>query len=185
MGLTILSILGAIGISILAWKRGNIMGGWGGPSFVDGFVRVAFSFLVGMLVYRKQWIIPNKWGLPALSAFLLVAFLFPFHNDWNKISEPLMVIFYFPVLVALGAGTTLSTRQKKINQFSGDLSYPLYMVHYPFLWIFLTYVTVKKPAFTDWIKVVPISVILLILFAYLIFRYVDRPIRSYLKGRLH
>jgi len=42
----------------------------------------------------------------------------------------------FPLLVSLGAGTGLAGKHQKINTFSGNISYPLYMTHYPFVWNF-------------------------------------------------
>ena len=68
--------------------------------------------------------------------------------------------------------------------FSGKISYPLYMTHYPFVWIFLTYVAVEKPSMAHLEYVIPVSVILLIGLAYLVFKFLDFPIRSYLTDKL-
>jgi len=159
------------------------MGGWGGPSFWDGGARVLYSFLAGMLVYRSNWIIKNRLGFLGISALLLIAFLVPFNEKYNWLSEPLIVLVYFPVLVALGAGAKLEARFEKICKLSGELSYPLYMTHYPFIWIFLTYVAVVKPDMSLPKVIIPISVCLLIAFAYLIMLYVDKPVRKYLRQK--
>lgn len=182
--LLLLTIVAAAGIVFVAYSKGNVMGGWGGPNFFDGFFRITFSFLMGMLIYRSGWVIKNKLGLPALSALLLIAFLFPFIDKWNWLTEPILVILYLPLIVSLGAGTTLAIKHERINKFSGDLSYPLYMIHYPFIWIFLTYVTKEKPGMTTLYKVIPTGIVLLVILAYLLFKFVDQPIRKYFSSRL-
>src|ERR1700748_2101884 len=43
--LLLLTILAALGICFVAYRSGNLMGGWSGPTFWDGSARVAYSFL--------------------------------------------------------------------------------------------------------------------------------------------
>jgi peptidoglycan/LPS O-acetylase OafA/YrhL len=181
--LGVLVLLGAVGICYVAVKATNVGGGWGGQNFWDGGVRVLYSFLAGMLVYRFNWIIKNKLGFLGMIVLLLVAFLFPYADAYNWITEPIIVLFYFPLLVALGAGAVLNPVSKNICRLSGDISYPLYMTHYPFVWVFLTYVAVVKPAMSTLWAVIPVSVAILIVLAYLIMRFVDIPLRKYLKAK--
>ncbi len=182
--LAILVLLAAAGICYIGLHSGNLSGGWGGPNFFDGFFRILFSFLMGMFIYRANWIIKNKLGLPAMSALLLTVFLFPYNDHWNWLTEPIIVIFFLPLLVSLGAGASLAGKHQKINKISGDISYPLYMTHYPFVWIFLTYVAVEKPGIAHLKWVIPVSVILLISLAWLVFKFLDLPVRRYLSGKL-
>lgn len=181
--LVALVLLGAVGICYVAVKATNVGGGWGGQNFWDGGIRVLYSFSAGMLVYRFNWIIKNKMGFLGMIVLLLVAFLFPYADAYNWITEPIIVLFYFPLLVALGAGATLNPASKKTCRLSGDISYPLYMTHYPFVWVFLTYVAVVKPAMSTLWIVIPVSVILLIILAYLVMKFVDIPLRKYLKEK--
>jgi peptidoglycan/LPS O-acetylase OafA/YrhL len=179
-----LVILAAAGIFYIGWHSGNVAGGWGGPNFFDGLARVSFSFLMGMLIFRSNWIIKNKLGLPGMSALLLLAFLTPYNDHWNWSIEPGLVILYLPLMVSLGAGAGLTVRHHKINKFSGDISYPLYMTHYPFVWIFLTYVATEKPGMAHLRWIIPGSVILLVGLAWLVFKFLDFPIRRYFTGKL-
>jgi len=182
--LRILVIVGAICIIYIAKEHSNVSGGWGGQNFWDGGARVLFSFVAGMLVYRSNWIIKNNLGFIGLCVLSVPAFFVPFHASYNWIIEPILVLFYFPFIVSLGAGAVLSKRFEKITLFSGKISYPLYMVHYPFVWIFLTYVIVTKPSFNELAVVIPVSVLGIVLFSYLIMVFIDEPIRKYLKGKL-
>ncbi|MFA6276708.1 MAG: acyltransferase [Pedobacter sp.] len=182
--LVALAFVGAVILCYVAIHSTNISGGWGGQNFWDGGARVLFSFVAGMLVYRSNWIIKNKLGFLGLSVLLLFAFLTPYRDEYNWIVEPIIVIFYFPLLVSLGAGSILKLSHTKITKLSGEISYPLYMTHYPFVWIFLTYVLVVKPPLSLLAIVIPISVISLIILAYLVMKFIDIPIREYLKNKL-
>lgn len=181
--LTVLTVIGAACICYIAVIHTNVSGGWGGQNFFDGGARVLFSFMAGMMVYRFNWIIKNKLGFIGVSILLLMAFLFPYRDQYNWITEPIIVILYFPLLVSLGAGAVLNPALKNVCKLSGEISYPLYMTHYPFVWIYLTYVAVVKPTGMMLFGVIPVSVILLIILAYLIMRFVDAPLRKYLKDK--
>lgn len=179
-----LVLLAAAALFYVSWNSGNLLGGWSGGTFFDGLVRISFSFLIGMLIFRFNWIIKNKLGLLGMSALLLLAFLMPYNEQWNWLVDFLIVALYFPLLVSLGAGACLASKHFKINTFSADISYPLYMTHYPFMWIFANYVAVEKPSMAQLNWVIPISVILLIGLAYLIAKFLDVPIRRYFTSKL-
>ena len=54
----------------------------------------------------------------------------------NGIYEALVIVV-FPFLVWLGAsGTTTDKQSTKICKFLGDISYPVYVVHYPLMYLF-------------------------------------------------
>ncbi|POY35249.1 acyltransferase [Solitalea longa] len=174
-----LTIVAGLGICFISYRAGNLMGGWGRDSFWDGGVRVAYSFLAGLLIYRSQWIIKNKIGFTGLAILLSMAFVMPSFK-WNWLSETMVVLFYFPLLVSLGAGTFLSAQVEKVCEFSGKISYPLYMTHYAAIWIFGNYYTSKKPPMTDLPLIIISGTILLILIAYVVMVVYDVPVRKYL-----
>lgn len=180
--LLLLTILSAAAIFYVGYTSGNLVGGWSGPTFWDGCARISYSFLAGLLIYRFNLIIKNKLGFIGLSFLLLLAFVMPF-SKWNWLSEPLVVLFYFPLLISLGAGTILKPSLKKICIFSGNISYPLYMTHYAALWMFGNYFLNYKPGTTQLIFIITTSVILLVLFAYLVMVFYDIPLRNYLNSK--
>jgi peptidoglycan/LPS O-acetylase OafA/YrhL len=180
--LLILTILSAAAICYVGYNSGNLLGGWSGPTFWEGCARISYSFLAGLLIYRSNWIIKNKLGFGGLSLLLLLAFVMPF-SDWNWISEPLVILFYFPLLVALGAGSVLKPGLKKICVFSGQISYPLYMTHYAVLWMFGNYYTTHKPDTMSLTFIVVTAAILLVGFAYLVMKFYDIPFRKYLSDK--
>ena len=181
--LFLLTILAGAGLFIVSCRAGgSLLGGWNGETFWDGAARISYSFLVGMLIFRSNWIIKSKLGFISLSVLLMLAFLIPF-TEWNWLTEPLVVLFYFPLLIALGAGATLTEGFKKICIFSGKISYPLYMTHYAVMWIFANYYTTYKPETTELFFIISIGTLLLVGFAYLTMIFYDIPIRKYLTDR--
>ena len=177
--LLLLTFLAAVAICFVAYRSGNLLGGWSGPTFWDGSARISYSFLAGLLIYRSNWMIKNKLGFFGLAILLFLAFIMP-ANKWNFISEPLVVLIYFPLLVALGAGAILTPGLKKLCVFSGNISYPLYMSHYAFLWMYGNYYLSHKPGTAQLTCIIIAGVFLLLGFAYLVMVGYDIPLRKYL-----
>jgi len=180
--LVLLTIVSGVAICFVAYRSGNLLGGWSGPTFWDGCARVSYSFLAGLLIYRSNWIIKNGLGFTGLTILLLLAFVMPF-SKCNWLSEPLVVLFYFPFLIALGAGATLSSGLKKLCIFSGKISYPLYMTHYAVLWMFGNYYTSHKPGTMQLALIVFAAMILLVGAAYVVMMVFDIPVRKYLREK--
>lgn len=180
--LLLLTILSGFAIFFVAYRSGNLLGGWSGPTFWDGSVRISYSFLAGLLIYRSKLIIKNKVGFGGIAILLFLAFIMPSSN-WNWITEPLVVIFYFPLLIALGAGAVLTPGLEKICIFSGKISYPLYMTHYAALWMFGNYYLSHKPDTIQLAFITIAGLILLMAFAYLVMMIYDIPVRKYLSDK--
>ncbi|MDQ6529467.1 acyltransferase [Flavobacterium sp. LHD-85] len=180
--LVVLTLISAVAICYVGYSSGNLIGGWSGPTFWDGCARISYSFLAGLLIYRSNWIIKNKLGFAGLTILLLLAFVMPF-SKWNWLTEPFVVLFYFPLLISLGAGAHLKPCLKKICTFSGNISYPLYMTHYAVLWMFGNYYVNYKPNTIQLTFIVTTSVILLVGFAYFVMNVYDKPLRKYLTDR--
>ena len=158
------------------------MGGWSKDNMLDGGARVAYSFLAGLLLYRSKWTLRNALSFPLLALLLLATLMMP-GSAWNWLTELLIVLVVFPLLVALGAGAAASTRWQSMCQLSGNLSYPLYMTHYATIWIFGHYLTTQSPDASTLTIVVLCGIVCMLLIAYLVMRYVDQPIRRYLSSR--
>lgn len=156
-----LIILAAVLLGNVAYRSGNLLGGWAGDNFWHGGSRIFYSFLAGLLIYRNQWIIRNKLGFAGLT-------------------ELLVVFCYFPLLVSLGAGTGISPRVERICDLSGRVSYPLYMTHYSNIWIFGNYFLKEKPAPADLIGLITCATIGLVFFAFLVMKLYYEPVRRYL-----
>lgn len=177
--LWVLTVLAAIALLYESRRSGHLSVGWGGDNIRGGGIRVGFSFLAGIMVYRSRWIIRSKLGFVSIGLLLLPAFLFPFSQKYTWFADPFVVIFYFPFLIMLGAGATTKRTTQALCRFSGKISYPLYMVHYPFIWIFFSYVIKYKPSINTMAWITIAGTALLILLAYLVMKYVDEPVRKW------
>ena len=180
--LMLLTLLSAVAICFISYRSGNLLGGWSGPTFWDGSARIAYSFLAGLLIYRSNWIIKNRLGFIGLAVLLFLAFIMPC-SKWNWLSEPLVALFYFPLLIALGAGATLTPGLRKVCIFSGKISYPLYMTHYAALWMFGNYYTSHKPGTMQLALIITAGTILVVAASYLVMVVYDIPIRKYLSDK--
>ena len=180
--LWLLTLLSAVAICLVCYHSNNLMGGWSGPTFWDGCARISYSFLAGLLIYRSNFIIKNRLGFIGIAILLFLAFVMPF-STWNWLSEPIVILFYFPLLIALGAGAILTPGLKKLCVFSGKISYPLYMTHYAVLWMFGNYYTAKKPGATQLTLIIIPAIVFLVGASYLIMMLYDIPVRRYLSDR--
>lgn len=182
--LWVITLIAACLICYEAYTNHYIGVGWDGLTFWGGGARVLYSFLTGILVYRCKWVIKSRLGFIGLSVLLLIAFLIPFRPAVNYITDSVVVIVYFPLLIAIGAGTAVADKFNKLCKFFGDISYPLYMIHYPFLWLLCSYMEKYKPTLITMTIVIIVGTPLLIGLAYMIMTYIDIPVRKLLKRRM-
>jgi peptidoglycan/LPS O-acetylase OafA/YrhL len=182
--LWILVVIGAVALVYEAHHATNLGVGWSGNNVWEGGIRAFFPFLAGILVYRSGFIVRNKLGFLTPAVLLVLAFVVPFTATYNWILEPSIVIVYFPLLLAISAGAVPGPRAKRLCEFSGNISYPLYMIHYPFIWIFMSYVETHKPTLGIMAIITIVGTLLLIGLSYLVLVFMDMPIRQFLKNRL-
>lgn len=176
-----LAVIAAGALFYVAYSSGSLLGGWGGSTFWHGGARIFYSFLAGMLIFRYNLVIKSNFGFLSLSILLLLAFLMPFH--WGWIAQLAVVLLYFPLLIALGAGTKVSDGLKKLCKFSGDISYPLYMTHYAVIFMFLNYYTATQPTTAQLVIIVITGMIVLTGVAYVAMVAFDIPVRRYLNAK--
>jgi peptidoglycan/LPS O-acetylase OafA/YrhL len=173
-------------------KSGNLAGGWSlnEEQLRIGFTRLVYPFFAGLLLSRiaKPGHINNAFLL--CSVLLLVVFCVPRIGDpqhaWlNGLFESLSIIFVFPFIVYLGAsGIIKGVKENKICGFLGDISYPIYITHYAFIYIYTGWVSDNKHAPLE-LKLIygTLTFAVSIIFAYLSLKYYDEPVRAWLKKR--
>ena len=99
-------------------------------AFFEGFVRVGFSFLAGVLIFR--WNIHRRVGAvpPQIPLFVLIAVLFfPFAVP-SDVYDFTCIAVIIPIVVALAAAVPQGA-ERPFAVYLGQLSYPLYVVHLP------------------------------------------------------
>ncbi len=181
--LIVATVVAAVTLCWVGYHAGNLAGGWSSLNFRHGGARVAYSFLAGLLIYRMGWRLRTPLGFGNLSLLLLLAFVMPYaHGGWMR--EAAVVLVYFPLLIALGAGATITPRIERLCRFSGDLSYPLYMTHYAVIWIWGDYVLKHQLTSHDLAAPVTAGVLITLAFAWLVLEFYDKPMRAWLRAKL-
>ncbi|MFD0894908.1 acyltransferase [Luteolibacter ambystomatis] len=173
---------------IVTSKIGTIGFGWmfTGEHVWKGMVRVLFPFITGLFLFRLGRTIHVKHAMILTSLALLIALpmprIGPDAMPWvNGLYECFVIILLMPVIVLIGAGSQPVTRSgEKACDFLGELSYPLYLAHYPIHYVFYAWLNNTQP--TPGMKTLAgIGVYLSSIAAgYLVMRFVDMPIRKQL-----
>lgn len=171
---------------------GNIGVGWtlDGVNFIGGLLRMLFPFSMGMLLSRNFKPMKLRGAFWICTLVMIALFAVPYLEGTesictNGIYEAFCIIIAFPILLWIGAsGTTTDKKSTQICKFLGDISYPIYVIHYPFMYLFYAWL-IKNQLFTlgeTW-QVALCIYAWNILFAYLCLKLYDEPVRKYLAKR--
>jgi peptidoglycan/LPS O-acetylase OafA/YrhL len=174
-------------------KNGDLIGGWSlnSEQLYIGFTRVLFPFFGGVLLCRIGKLIYIKnafwWSSLLIIIMLSIPRIGDEHHVWmNGIYESLCLIVAFPLIVSIGAGGELhSARSEKICNFLGEISYPLYITHYPLIYLFTAWVVNNKvPLGINGLLMGLLVVITSLVIAYLSLRFYDKPVREWLRKKV-
>lgn len=156
-------------------------------NFLGGSLRMLFPFTMGMLLSRHFRPMQIRGAFWICSVVLLLLFCVPYIESNGPISlnglfEAVCILFIFPILVWIGAsGKTTDKRSTQICKFLGDISFPLYAVHYPLMYLFYAWLIDNK--LYTFGEVWPTALMVYIgsiLLAYLCLKCYDEPARRWL-----
>jgi peptidoglycan/LPS O-acetylase OafA/YrhL len=186
--LRVLLLLAAMALVVAAiklQKQGALGWGWGYELLWVAPVRLAYPFLAGLLVYRMGWKI--RLPAPYLTASLMVlaVLMVPALKGLsNTLLEAGMIIVIFPLILMVGASIgEVKGSFGPLCRFTGELSYPLYILHYPFVFLFGHWAWNTHPAgplkysVAAGVFVFVIGLATVLLYAY------DKPVRKWLGKR--
>ena len=171
---------------------GSIGVGWtvDRTNILGGMLRMLCPFTMGVLMSRLFKPLRQARGAFWTSAaLLLIIFHVPYiYSDGalslNGMFEAACIIAVFPLVVWYAAsGKTTDIASTRICRFLGDISYPLYIVHYPLMYAFYMWL-IKTRQYTlheTWpaaLAAVTASIIL----AWLCLKLYDMPVRKWLRN---
>jgi peptidoglycan/LPS O-acetylase OafA/YrhL len=171
---------------------GDVIGGWSlEPAQIRiGFTRLMFPFFAGLLLQRTAKLIQLKNAFSWCSLLIIVALSMPRfggtdHLWQNGIYESIAIIIIFPTIVFLGASGNITEQfANRICKFLGDISYPIYITHYPLIYWYTAWVVDNKKPFKEaW----PVGLLLLVsavTLAYVCLKFWDEPVRRWLNKKL-
>lgn len=175
----------------LTTPQGNFAGGWSvdGTQLRIGFTRLMYPFFSGLLLFRMGKLIRVKHAFWLCSILMAIILALPrfggAERPWlNGLYEALCILFLFPLIVSMGAGGSLHGRySRRICEWLGQLSYPLYITHYTFIYIYTAWVADRKLPLS---KTYPYALLVFfgsITIAFVCLKLYDEPVRHWLKKR--
>ncbi|MGZ3872891.1 MAG: acyltransferase family protein [Mucilaginibacter sp.] len=171
--------------------QGDVIGGWSvdATQLNIGFTRLLYPFFAGVLLCRINKLIHMK-GAFAVSSLLIAIILFipriggSTHLWMNGLYESFCIIVLFPLIVSIGAGGNLTGKYAiKLCKFLGAISYPLYITHYPLIYLHIAWVNNNKVPVTTGLLGGFVLFIVSIAIAYASLKLYDEPVRDWLKKR--
>lgn len=152
------------------------------------FWRLSLWFIAGILLFRVRHMITRIRMGTGVSIFVLSLLigLFLLPRDilaWWQYE--LLTLVLLPMAIMAGLKIEPGQKWSRLAHMFGNLSYPLYVVHLPvmfFLSAALKVMGVENRLMLFWWGVIILPVTML--FAYLLYRFYDAPVRAWLGERL-
>lgn len=178
----------------------TVIGGWSltSQSLYIGFTRLAYPFLCGYLVSRlvaERATDKNPSGSPLhikggfwwCALTLMVVFSIPQISNGQRgiadgLYQALSILIVFPIVILIGAGSNIKGKRSiSICKWLGDISFPLYITHYPLMYCQMAWAT-THPNAPAWMHIVMnIGVIALsIAIGWACLKLYDEPVRKWL-----
>ena len=181
----------------------TVIGGWSitPDQLYIGFTRLGYPFLCGLLLSRilPARMLPSnpggsymgiRGGFWWASIMLVIIFSMPMIGRERGFADGLYqavcIIVLFPVVVLVGAGSkTTDKRSKAWCELLGAVSYPLYITHYPLMYMQMAWFERHKDA-PLWIHIsVNVGVVLVsVCVAWAFLKLYDEPTRAWLAKKL-
>ena len=186
--LAIVTGLSFVGLVLFGVFFNNVKFEVGGHTgtFVGGLPRVLYGFCMGIVIYRLRGYVPQQWTawfikLPYKSlliyAAMIACFAMPIYiKGFYYLAQ---LLFFAPLVVFAGAiAMPENETDKKVAEYLGWLSYPIYCLHLPVLRLcYYAYeeLGIEKDA---WFLVV--AIVVTFVATIVITKFFDEPVRRYL-----
>jgi peptidoglycan/LPS O-acetylase OafA/YrhL len=145
--------------------------------FWYGFARIGWSFPIGVLLYHFRQHAPRS--NPVLITIALLALFFT--PVWyNPLYDLISVTLILPYIVITATNCHISPT---LARFSGNISYPMYAIHYPIARIIGVIGIKMNLSALSRIGFSLIGLASIVIISALVFRYYDEPVRAWLSPR--
>jgi peptidoglycan/LPS O-acetylase OafA/YrhL len=175
---------------LLAGPNGDVIGGWSlePVQFQLGLTRLLYPFCAGLLLSRIVRPGRVRHGFAWSAAILFAAMALPRIGGpatlWmNGLYEAACIVAVFPAVIWLGASARAGERTGRVCAALGGLSYPLYIIHYPFVYTYTAWVNEHHLPLRAGLPVAAATFCLCVALAWLLLKYYDEPVRAWLTRR--
>jgi peptidoglycan/LPS O-acetylase OafA/YrhL len=165
----------------------TMIGGWSvtPDQLYIGISRLLYPFFMGLLLSRMHKLIKVRAGFWWCSLMVAAVLVMPRLSSelWvNGIYESVSILILFPLIVSMGAGSSVTGKSVKYCKFLGEISYPLYITHYPLIYMQMSWAAAHPNAPLGTVFCVSASIFLLAIgIAYSSLKLYDLPVRDWLK----
>ena len=168
----------------------TVIGGWSitPEQLYIGISRLLYPFFMGLLVSRMGRLVSIKrgfyWCSLLMAAVLVMPRLGGETDMWmNGVYEAFCILVMFPLVVAMGAGSHVTgKRSVALCKFFGEISYPLYITHFPLVYMQIAWANNHPDAPLGMHVLLSVSIFLLAVgVAYACLRLYDEPVREWLR----
>ena len=187
------SIVTVAGFALLT-EDGGIAYGWSSEpvNFLGGALRMLYAYPMGLLmarVFRERQPKPIRGHMFLLSSLALVVLLgFPYlgGKDAETIYQLVCIFSFFPTIIWYAARGVVTGFKQKAVSFLGRLSYPLYVVHFPLVYLYIAWIGRDAHPYEGymhaWIPAI-ITLVASVLIATLSLLFYDEPLRKWLSKK--
>ncbi|MDR3328830.1 MAG: acyltransferase [Prevotellaceae bacterium] len=171
--------------------QGDIVGGWSlAPAQLRiGLTRLMYPFFAGLLLSRvaQPGRVRNAFGWCSLLIVALLAMPRVGGSErlWaNGLYDALAITLMFPLIVYLGAsGEVRGKYSSRLCKLLGGISYPLYITHYPLIYVYTGWVADANIALAAAWPVALLTLAASVALAYASLKLYDEPVRRWLGRR--
>ena len=168
----------------------TVIGGWSlsPDQLLIGSTRLLYPFFAGLLLSRANRLIKVRggfWLCSALIAAVLVMLRVGGTDSlWmNGVYEAVVILLLFPFIVSVEAGSRVTGRSSAVCRFFGELSYPLYITHFPLVYLQKSWVYYHPDApLSTHVAVAVCVYVMAVANAWAAYKLYDLPVRSWLKA---
>ena len=180
-------LVAAVSLVLIAWAtlaHDTINLGSIPPDFLWGFVRVAWSFALGILLSWAKLPVPplNKWVYAIALCAVLACPGLP--DGVNGLFELAAVCIMFPIIVLGASQCRGAERPSRLSAWSGNMSYPLYATHYPLVRAVGLVGRRLSDTVATHLLVAALGTIAMVLFSAAVYVIYDVPIRRWITARV-
>lgn len=188
-----LIVMSGIALALTGLMHNTLDIGWGTTNFVFGFPRVAFSFFLGVLLYRalrggprapgtfSPWVL----GLSLLVVLATLSAPASLLAGAKGLYDFAIVAVALPALLVVAVGTRYRSWGNTVAWLLGGTSYSVYLLQTPLVIGFSGIPQVlfgtKIAAYTPWAGILFIALFLPL--TYVVWRYFERPAQSWLLAK--